>query len=233
MFTLITGASKGIGRAIASAFAEEGHDLVLVSRSLRDLAVVKQEIKLKQAGINIHIFAADLSTRDGINSVLSFIRTLKIEVYTLVNNAGVFLGGEIKSSAEGNLEKMMDTNFYSAYYLTRALLPSMIQRGSGYIFNICSIASQQAYPNGSDYCISKFALYGFSKCLREELKSDQIKVISVLPGATWSDSWRGVDLPQERLMQAHDIATMMASCLKLSTSAVVEDIIMRPQLGDL
>lgn len=76
-------------------------------------------------------------------------------------------------------------------------------------------------------------MYGFSKCLRQELKESGIKVISVLPGATWTDSWKGVDLPNERLMQADDIGIMMAASLKLSPSAVVEDIILRPQLGDL
>ena len=233
MNALITGASKGIGRAIAKAFANEGCDLVLVSRTLRDLAVVKQEIKLLQPSITIHILAADVSTQAGIKTLMTFIRTLKIDIDILVNNAGVFLPGEIKNSAVGNLEKMMDTNFFSAYYLTRELLPHLLTKKSGAIFNICSIASLDSYPNGSDYCISKFALYGFSKCLRQELKESGIKVISVLPDATWTDSWKGVDLPNERLMQADDIGIMMAASLKLSPSAVVEDIILRPQLGDL
>ena len=111
MNALITGASKGIGRAIAKAFANEGCDLVLVSRTLRDLAVVKQEIKLLQPSITIHILAADVSTQAGIKTLMTFIRTLKIDIDILVNNAGVFLPGEIKNSAVGNLEKMMDTNF--------------------------------------------------------------------------------------------------------------------------
>jgi len=233
MIALITGASKGIGRAIAHSFAGEGLDLILVSRTMRDLAVVKQEIKNLQPGITIHIYSADISKREGIQSLMTYLRTLKIEIDILVNNAGVFIQGEIKSSSSGNLEKMMDTNMYSAYYLTREILPTLLAKKSGSIFNICSIASLDAYPNGSDYCISKFALYGFSKCLREELKDSGIKVISVLPGATWSDSWSGVELPEERIMQASDIATMMDATLRLSPSAVVEEIVLRPQLGDL
>lgn len=98
---------------------------------------------------------------------------------------------------------------------------------------MCSIASKIAYPNGGSYSISKFALLGFSKVLREELKPTGIKVTSILPGATWSNSWAGVDLPEDRLMQAHDIAIPVWSALSMSPSAVVEEITIRPQLGDL
>ena len=101
---------------------------------------------------------------------------------------------------------MMETNVYSAYYLTKHLLTAMKAKQKGHIINICSIASKIAYPNGGSYSISKFALLGFSKVLREELKSEGIKVTAILPGATWSDSWKGTTLPPERLMEAKDIA---------------------------
>ena len=151
----------------------------------------------------------------------------------LVNNAGVFLPGEIVNEEDGALEKMIDTNLYSAYHLTRALLPEMINYGGGHIFNMCSIASFMAYPNGGSYSISKFALLGFSKVLREELKGKGIKVTSVMPGATWSASWEGVDLPESRLMQPTDIAKVIWNALEMSPSTVIEDIVLRPQLGDL
>jgi len=109
----------------------------------------------------------------------------------------------------------------------------MISHGTGHIFNMCSIASITAYPNGGSYSISKFALLGFSKVLREELKDKNIKVTSIMPGATWSASWAGVDLPESRLMQATDIAKIVWSALEMSPSAVIEDIVIRPQLGDL
>jgi NADP-dependent 3-hydroxy acid dehydrogenase YdfG len=122
---------------------------------------------------------------------------------------------------------------YSAYYLTRALLPMMLPRRDGHIFNMCSIASIMAYPNGGSYTISKFALLGFSKVLREEMKTKGIKVTAILPGATWSDSWAGADYPPERLMQADDIAKTIWAAYNLSDSAVVEELVIRPQLGDL
>ena len=90
-----------------------------------------------------------------------------------------------------------------------------------------------AYPNGGSYSISKFAMLGMSKVLRAELLQENIKVTSVMPGATWSNSWAGVDLPRERLMEPTDIAEAVMSALRMGPSAVVEDIIIRPQLGDL
>jgi len=131
------------------------------------------------------------------------------------------------------LETMMQTNLYSAYHLTRAILPLMLPFRKGHIFNMCSVASVLAYPNGGAYSISKFALLGFSKVLREEMKDKGIKVTSILPGATWSNSWAGVDIPESRLMQAEDIAKTVLGAYHLSDSAVVEEIILRPQLGDL
>ena len=145
----------------------------------------------------------------------------------------MFLPGSINNEEAGTLEAMINTNLYSAYHLTRALLPSMIANKSGHIFNICSIASLQAYSNGGSYSISKFALLGFSKNLREELKPLGIKVTAVLPGAAYTDSWSGSGVDPKRIMEADDVAKMVFAASQLSSQAVVEDIILRPQLGDL
>jgi short-subunit dehydrogenase len=128
---------------------------------------------------------------------------------------------------------MISVNLYSAYHFTRTLLPVMMKAKQGHIFNMCSIASLNAYANGGSYSISKFALLGFSKNLREEMKPFGIKVTAVCPGATMSNSWDGVDIDPERIMEAKDIAEMIFAASKLSPMAVVEDIILRPQLGDL
>jgi short-subunit dehydrogenase len=109
----------------------------------------------------------------------------------------------------------------------------MIKAGSGHIFNICSIASLQAYTQGGSYSISKYALEGFSKNLREELKDKGIKVTGVYPGATYTNSWAGSGVEPSRIMESNDIAKMILAAAKLSPQAVVEDIVMRPLLGDL
>ena len=151
----------------------------------------------------------------------------------LVNNAGQFIPGSIYNEAEGVLDKMLQQNLYSAYHLTRGLLPGMIQKGSGHIFNICSIASLHAYNNGGSYGISKYALLGFNRNLREEMKPHGIKVTAVLPGAAYTASWEGAGIDPARIMTAEDIAIMVEAASRLSPQACVEDIVLRPLLGDL
>ncbi len=233
MKIIITGATKGIGRAIAEKFAENGFGLAVCSRSESDLADFKNEFQSKYPEIEVLTRVADMRQKAEVLAFADFVKGNWSEFDVLVNNAGLFIPGEISQEGDGALEQMIETNLYSAYHLTRALLPSMIKKGSGHIFNMCSIASLIAYPNGGSYSIAKFALYGFSKVLREEMKDKGIKVTSIMPGATWSASWAGVDLPESRLMQANDIAIAVWSAWTMSPSAVVEDIVVRPQLGDL
>jgi NADP-dependent 3-hydroxy acid dehydrogenase YdfG len=128
---------------------------------------------------------------------------------------------------------MNETNLYSAYHLSRSLVPIMIENKNGHIFNMCSIASFMAYPNGGSYSISKFAMLGMSKVLREELKPHNVRVTSIMPGATMSNSWAAFDGPAERLMKAEDIAATVLAAYQLSKQSVVEEIVIRPQLGDL
>ena len=150
----------------------------------------------------------------------------------LVNNAGNFLPGNVYNEEDGLLENQIQTNLYSAYHLTRILLPKMMEAKSGHIFNMCSIASIDAYPNGGSYSLSKWALLGFTKNLRVELMQYNIKVTAVIPGAVYTDSWKDFVNP-ERIMQPEDISTMVYAASMLSPQACVEEILFRPQLGDL
>ena len=233
MKIVITGATKGIGRAIAEKFASQGFDLAICSRNNDDLKAFKKELQVQYSGIEVLTKVADMRKKKDVLAFSAFIKKNWQEVDALLNNAGLFIPGEIAKEDDGSLEMMIETNLYSAYHLSRALLPIMVKKGSGHIFNMCSIASLIAYPNGGSYSISKFALLGFSKVLREELKGKGIKVTSIMPGATWSNSWAGVDLPEDRLIQANDIAIAVWSAWQMSPAAVVEDIVIRPQLGDL
>jgi short-subunit dehydrogenase len=146
-------------------------------------------------------FKADMAEKLQVHAFTEFVRSLGRPVDVLVNNAGHFIPGEIATEPEGTLESMINANLYSAYYTTRGLVGGMKEKKRGHIFNICSIASIKAYANGGSYAISKFAMLGFSKCLREELKQDGIRVTSVMPGATQTRSWEGAGLPDERFMK--------------------------------
>lgn len=232
MNIIITGASKGIGKAIAQQFAVAGNNLFLCARSEDVLLKTTDELRRLFPQSTIHTKMIDMRQKQAVQAFATWCLSFGVPDI-LINNAGKFLPGNVHDEEDGILEKMIETNLYSAYHLTRALLPAMIKNKSGHIFNICSIASLQAYKNGGSYSISKFALLGFSKNLREELKPFNIKVTSVLPGAAYTDSWAGSGVDEKRIMEADDVAKMIFAASQLSPQACVEEILLRPQLGDL
>lgn len=229
---IVTGGTKGIGKEIIRRFAREGFSIFTCSRSEEDLKLLAEEIRSDFPEVRIHTKVADLSKKE---EVIAFSQAVKAVFIpdVLVNNTGVFLPGAIHDEPDGNLELMMQTNLYSAYYLLRAFSQEMIARKSGHVFSIGSIAGLTAYANGGSYAISKWAMLGMTKCLRQELMPFGIKVTSVLPGATFTASWEGVDIPEERFMKATDVAESVWSAYNLSAHSVVEEIVIRPQLGDL
>jgi short-subunit dehydrogenase len=232
MIIIITGASKGIGKSIAIAFAKPNNILILCARNAKDSIDCTNEIYAickECTTISFNIDVTNLEEIAKFSQACLQIGTPDI----LINNAGSFVPGSIFNEPDGVLQQMLSINLMSAYNLTRLLLPSMMAAKAGHIFNICSIASTQAYSNGGSYSISKFALLGFSKNLREELKPYNIKVTSVLPGATYTNSWANSGVETDRIMEANDIATMVVAASQLSPQACVEEIVMRPQLGDL
>jgi short-subunit dehydrogenase len=232
MNIVITGASKGIGFAIAQQFAVHGHDLYLTSKTPSSLEKAVADLRAQHPLIKIEYFAADLSQKVNVEAFSKWCLQ-QTQPHILINNAGNFVPGKLMDEGEWQLQDQLNTNLFSAYHLTRALIPSMLTSQSGHIFNICSIASLGAYENGGAYSISKFALLGFSKNLRLELKDKGIKVTAVCPGAVYTNSWSGSGVDPKRIMEASDIAKMIYAATQLSDQAVVEDIIMRPQLGDL
>jgi len=233
MNVVITGASRGLGKAIAEIFAANGHSLLLCSRNEATLLEAKNELVSRFPAVQILAKAADLSRPAEADAFGQWVIESGCEVDVLVNNAGSFIPGDIPSEPAGALEEMIAVNLYSAYHLTRKLLPTMIARKQGHVFNMCSIASLQAYPGGGAYSISKFALLGFSKNLRLSLRDKGIKVTTVMPGAAFTDSWRGSGVDPKRIMEAGDIAKMVFAASQLSEQACVEEITLRPQLGDL
>lgn len=233
MNIVITGASKGIGRALALKFAENGHHLAICARSLEPLQDLEKVLLKISPSSQIISMTADVSVKSEVKKFADKVLESWDKIDIIINNAGFFIPGAIKDEDDENLPSMIETNLYSAYYLTKFLLPTMIDDKSGHIFNVCSVASFMAYPQGGSYAISKFAMLGFSKCLREELKPHNIKVTAVMPGATLTDSWKGIELPKERFIPAEDIASIIYNTTLLSDRTVIEDIVIRPQLGDL
>ena len=226
---IISGGSQGLGKALVKKFLREGFNVYTCGRQVEKLTALEQEL----SNPALKTLVADLSQKNQVIDFANWILTHEKSIDVLINNAGFFMPGQIQNEEEGVLEAQIEANLYSAYHLTKALLPSFQARKSGHIFTICSTASITAYTAGGSYCISKFALLGFTKVLREELKTQGIKVTAVLPGATLTPAWDGVDLPDSRFIPAEDVAETIYSAYQMSPSTVLEEILIRPQLGDI
>jgi short-subunit dehydrogenase len=233
MNVVITGASKGFGRSLAEQFASQGHNLFICSRSETAIYKTVEDLLRYYPDVQVKANAFDLSIKEQARAFGNWVLSFGMPIDVLINNAGLFDPGSVHNEPEGTLEHMLDVNLFSAYHVTRTILPQMMQQKSGHVFNMCSIASLHAYNNGGAYSISKYALAGFSRNLREEMKPHGIKVTAIYPGAAYTDSWAGSGVDPKRIMESKDIATMVYAATQLSPQACVEDIILRPQLGDL
>lgn len=233
MNAVITGASRGIGKAVAHIFALHGYDLFLCSKNEENLLQTVEELKTRFPNITIEGKSFDLGKKQDAQLFGDWVVNNADTIDVLVNNVGTFMQGNISDEADGALEQMLHVNLYSAYHTTRALLPKMMAEKNGHIFTMCSIAALAAYPNGGAYSISKYALLGFTKNLRRELMPHNIKVTAIIPGAIYTDSWKGSGVSEGRIMEPEDIAMMIYTTSRLSPQATVEEIVIRPQLGDL
>lgn len=229
---VVTGGTKGIGYAILKRFAADGFNLITCSRNKTELENIVSQLA-EEYNVKVWHAVADLSQKSEVQNFVQFINSLEVSIDVVVNNAGLFIPGAVHLEEDGALELMINTNLYSAYYLTKGLVHDMKARKQGYIFNMCSTASIVPYVNGGSYCISKFALLGMTRVLREEMKPFGVKVTAVLPGATLTASWDGTDLPRERFMQPEDVAEAIWTAYNLSPYSVLEELLIRPQLGDI
>lgn len=232
MRVVISGASRGIGKAVAFRFAQAGCSLVLCARDAHKLDQVRSELLARYPSLSVAVIAVDLTLRADADRVASLCLE-QGPPDVLINNAGSYEPGTCVEADDTVLHRMMAVNLQTAWNLTKALIPSMQSQQKGHIFNLCSIASLRAYENGGCYSISKFALYGLTQNLRLELQPHGIKVTAVLPGAVFTDSWGDFDNSNGRIMLPEDIAAMIYAATQLSPQAVVDQLIVRPQLGDL
>lgn len=230
---VVSGATKGIGKAIIQRFFNEGYDVAFCARNNKELIKFKNHLESQGADQKVLAIACDVSDKEAVEWFAEQVAFEFEEIDILVNNAGIFMPGKLSTEKEGLFEKQMHTNLFSAYYLTRAILPFMKGGAHPHLFNLCSTASIIAYPNGGSYCISKFALLGMTKVFREELKPDGIAVTAILPGATYTSSWSESEYPESRFMTANQVANTVWHAYQLSPESVIEEILIRPMKGDL
>lgn len=229
---IITGAGQGIGRAIAQAFAtEQGARLVLIARTENRLQATAS--KCSALGAETLVLPCDVTNEKAVQQVLQRVLAQWDAPDVLINNAGMFQPGLVLETTVPVFRKQVDVNLTSAFIMTHAFLEAMIEKGSGHIFYMASVASIRAYAGGAAYCAAKHGLLGLARVVREETKDKGLRVTALMPGATFTPSWDGSDLPEERFMPPEDIAKAVLDIYHLSNRSVIEEIILRPQLGDI
>ncbi len=230
---LITGASQGIGAAIAKTFARElrGARLALVARNGAKLEAVARACQ--KLGAMAATFPCDVSDEASVAAMAAAVQQRFGLVDVLINNAGKFFGAPFTEMSVVDFDRMIAANLRSVFLVSRAFAPAMIKRRRGDIFNMSSIAGLIAYPGGAGYSAAKFGVTGLTKVMRAELRDKGVRVCCVYPGATWSPSWAGSGVAEERIMPAADVARAFLDVYRLSRNTVVEEIVLRPQRGDV
>ncbi len=227
---IITGGTRGVGGALVEQFAAGGWRVFF---SGRDLQRVEQQMhRQRELGRDVTGYACDLSRKADIDRWVQWMLPQLNRLDVLIHNAGTFIPGKIAEESDDTFEYLMALNAAAPYYLTKRLLPRFLAQREGHIVTISSTAGLQPYPNGASYCISKFAVTGFSKVLREELKPHGIRVTTVYPGPIYTDSWEGVPYAPHRFIRPESMARAIWDICRLPPDVVVEDVILRPQAGD-
>lgn len=233
MKVLITGASKGIGAAIATKFAQNGFDLALCARNLLDLNRFSDSLLLQYPGIKILTASVDCADTNQISSFIDHIKKEFGEIDILVNNAGIYTQGSVLQSDLKDYQQMFMANVLAAIQFSQAFVPQMIKNKMGHVINITSIATRKLLVNAGAYAVSKAAMQSFTDNLREEVQHTGVRVTAIVPGATLTNSWAGTTLPEERFISANDIAEAVFAAVSTSTGANFDEIVIRPKLGEI
>lgn len=219
---LITGAGKGIGKALAIAFAKEGISVALLSRTKNDLEEVAEQVRA--FGVEALVVKADVSNLNSVNKAADKVLKSFGTIDILVNNAGIGKFGNFMDMEPSAWEQVININLMGAYYVTRAFLPQMIERKIGDIINISSTAGLNGNAMTSAYSASKFGLIGMTDSLMKEVRKHNIRVNCLIPSTVATDMALDLKLTDgnpEKVMQPEDIAELLVSQLKLNRRVVV------------
>ncbi|WP_214071275.1 SDR family oxidoreductase [Mucilaginibacter sp. dw_454] len=230
---LITGSTKGMGRAIAIAFAKEGVNLAINSRNVDDLAAFKTELLQINPNIKVFTAVADGSNREQLLQFANGTRENLGQISIIVNNLGMYKYSKILADEQGLFEQMINTNLMPAYELYRFFGADMVSARSGHIFNICSVASLNPVVEAGIYSVTKAALLSLNNTMRLEMQEHGVKVTAVIPGSTLTDSWKGQVVDKDTMVLPEDIASAIVTIYKMSTGANVDQITIKPVGGQL
>ncbi len=228
MKVVVTGASKGIGKAIACAFAREGASVAVCARTAEELEQTRQELERIAPGREHLAVQADCSDKTQFQVFCEQVRNRYGILDVLVNNVGLFREAELLEGPEELLEEMLGLNLWPAYLGSRFFARGMKARQRGHIFNICSVAGLRAVPGAGAYTVSKHAMLGLSRALRLELKTFGVKVTSVIPGSTRTASWEDTPVDTGKFVTAADVASAVVNSWRLGPHSTIEELLITP-----
>ncbi|MNJ43509.1 Sepiapterin reductase [compost metagenome] len=221
---IITGAGKGIGKAIAMALAKEGTHLGLIARTTSDLETLQSELK-ESYGIKVAIASADISDQAAAEQAVNTLVAELGGVDILINNAGIAKFGKLVDMDPKDWERIIQVNLMGTYYMTRAVLPKMIDQNQGNIINIASTAGERGFATGSAYNASKFAVMGLTEAVMQEVRKNNIRVVALTPSTVNTELAVNAGLnigDEDRMMQPDDVAELALATLKLPQRVFVK-----------
>lgn len=223
---IITGASKGIGKAISIGLATLNYQTILIGRNKTDLQKVAEEI-VNAEGISPKIIQLDITDSDAVKNSIENIRKEFGRIDILVNNAGVYFDGSLEAISEKNFTEMLQTNLTAQFSFLKEIVPIMKLQKSGYIFNVASRAGKIGFAGSGAYSASKFGLVGLSESLYRELNPLGISVTALCPG--WVNTKMAVEagstLVGEQMIQPEDLFKTIKWLLSLSSGACVKEVV--------
>lgn len=230
---LITGATKGIGRAVSIAFAKQGINLSICSRNQQELSDFAAELLQLNPLIKVFTTLADCSKLADVKNFADFTEKNMGFVDIIVNNVGMYKHVSILNDSDDSFQKQIDTNLMPAYELYRFFGKRMVSVGKGHIFNICSVAAINPIAVAGVYSVTKYALLGLNKVMRLEMQEHGVKVTAVIPGSTLTDSWKGVEVDKNTMVLPEDVASAITNILSMSAGANVDEVIIKPAPGQI
>jgi len=230
---LVTGASRGIGNAIAKRISKKCQNLFITSRYENSLDKGLKSFSEIYKGNIYGIFADHNKAEESAKIIQNFVAHNIEKLDVLILNAGFYVEGDLCSIDNADFISNMEVNFSVNYHIVKELMFLLRKSKKARIIIIGSTAAYEPYPLVPTYGIAKWALRGFAINLRKELMKENIGVTFISPGATLTDMWEGEELPPKRLLEPDDIAKVIDNLLTLSEQAVVEELIIRPMLGDI
>jgi len=223
---IVTGASRGIGLAIARTLGSLGARLAICARNAEHLEVAAAE--LRREGLSVFSAVADVSNSRDVDLFIQQAAQLPLPLAILVNNAGLGYFGPAHEAAESNWDSVLDTNLKSVFLMSKAVAPGMIERRSGHIINIASLAGKNAFAGGAIYCASKWGLFGFTECMAEDLRPHGIRVSAVCPGTVATDFSPHAGKDPRKMLQAEDIAHVVEMIVTQAPQSFISEVLLRP-----